>query len=67
MQRIIFINKESNQQKWIIPVFQYLLMFGVLVVLGFIFWLYGKITMIGGMVFVWNANIIPLLNKELRE
>lgn len=67
MQRIIFINKESNQQKWIIPVFQYLLMFGVLVVLGFIFWLYGKITMIGGMVFVCNAIIIPLLNKELRQ
>lgn len=37
MQRIIFVNKESCQQKWIIPVFQYLLMFGVLVVLGFIF------------------------------
>lgn len=67
MQRIVFVNKEQTKKKWIIPLFKYILMFIVLVVLGITFFLCGKSTMIGGMVFVCNAIIIPILNRELRQ
>ena len=67
MRRIIFVNQEWSQEKWIIPTIKYLLMFAVVAVLSIILFLCGKSAVMGGVVGACNFIVIPLLNIELRE